>query len=127
MKAMKIISGVYLLLFILGFAWVQLSGIKTVELTGLNVIHTLLWYRLAFYLLVLLFWPTLSVWLSNRRAFYQQQTQPPIFDSREAEETYLASINKQALDGRALLKKAWWKVAVFMLIFEVMAVQKLWL
>ncbi len=109
MKTMKIITVGYLILFTIGFLTINVFNINVKQMESLNLIEEMTWYRNAFYLLVIVGWPSISTYLVKRNKSNRNRNNAQI----DAEIKYI--------------KNAWWKIALFFVIFETLAVQKLWL
>ena len=126
MRAIKIIILGYLALFGVGFLVVNVFDVHVKQMGALNMIDTLTWYRNAFYLLVIAAWPTISIYLAKKREQAKCNFEARVFINDSAERQYFNELKAQTAFEVEYLKSAWWKVALFFVIFEVMAVQKLW-
>ena len=127
MKSIKIIVAGYVVLFVLGFLVINIFEVKVEELASLNTIDALTWYRNIFYLITIVSWPYLSRLLAKKREYAKLSANAFVFANDTEEQRYFTKIKQQTAFENKYFKSAWWKVALFFVIFEIMAVQKLWL
>lgn len=127
MKYIKIIAFGYLILFAIGFILINVFEIDAETLGNFDFAQKLAWYRLGFYSFVLATWPWLSEWLVRRRLNLKLKAENIVFESEASEAKYLNTVRESADSEIAYFKSIWWKVALFFVAFEIVAVQKFWL
>jgi len=127
MRVIKVIIFGYLALFTLGFLIVNVMNINVREMEALNLIDTLTWYRMVFYLITFAAWPNLCETIAKKRERTKLHSSIPVFQNDASEQRYYHKIKQQTAFEIDYIKSARWKVALFFVIFETFAVQKLWL
>lgn len=112
-KFLVISVGGLLALMITGMLVSVFIDVRPEEIKSRNLIDEWMWYRITFYLLVVVLWKLICTYLTR-----------PRFDVKECAEKELAEFAKNREKDMKYLMKQWWKVALMFAFFEVVIIQQ---
>lgn len=105
--------GGMLLVLVLGMVSSAIFGIKPDELKELDLIRGWVWYRLGFYLVLLLAWPLFCRFVTR-----------PRFNQDDLSEDELSDFSKRREKDIEYLSQQRWKIALLLVFFEIVIIQQ---
>lgn len=103
----KVLAGL-LILAACGLLLLGISGLDPKDLNTESISSDYALYRFGFYLLILACWPLIVIYITRYRGSYDDIT-----------DEKLDEIEKNIEEDRKLLRSKWWKLAIFLSVFEI--------
>jgi hypothetical protein len=112
-KFVSITVGGLVAMMVLGMIGAAMFNIKPQEVKALNLITDWFWYRLAFYCFFMLSWIPLCNYVTR-----------PKKKTVDVSEQIKAKAEEKRIRAFNYMKKQWWKLALFLVFFEIVIIRQ---
>lgn len=112
-RFVSITVGGMVAMMVLGMIWAAIFDVKPQDIKALDLITDWFWYRLAFYCVFMLLWIPLCNYITRPK--HKSDNARGVDKNKEEEKRNRAF---------TYLKNQWWKLALFLIFFEVVIIQQ---
>jgi len=112
-KFLLISVGGLIMLMVFGMIIAAVLRVSPEEVRSVNLIEDWMYYRISFYVAVVLGWTPMCHWITRPRNITADSTEE---EQRE--------IHRKGQEDMASFKALWWKIAAIFVFFEIVVIQQ---